>query len=155
MQRGDNIVNISFNEQMRILQNELFKTFDYIAIDDFYHAKYALFNGNRDIKNITEVLMRANYNGILARITYYKYIHKLGFDPRALWDALITVWFFNNVWIYELEPLLNTKEFKDVLKKFRYPEWVKFGLVGGGLDKLKKMGEKFSIEMDELNKIYN
>ena len=143
-------MNVPFNEQVRILQNELFKTLDYIAIGDFYHAKYAILNGNRDIKNITEVLMRANYNGILARIIYYKYIHKLCFDPRVLWDALIIVWFFNNVWIYELEPLLNTKEFKEVLKKFRYPEWVKFGLVGGGLNELKKMGEKFSVEMDKL-----
>ena len=29
-------MNVPFNEQVRILQNELFKTFDYIAIDDFY-----------------------------------------------------------------------------------------------------------------------
>ena len=144
-------MNISFNEQVWILRKEVSKVFEYIALDDFYHAKNAVFNGDWTSENIAEVLMRANYNGMIARITYYKYIHRLKFDPRALWDALILEWMMNGIWIFELDKAINTKEFKEVLKKFRYPEWVKFGLIGGGLDDLKKMGEKFSIEMDRIN----
>ncbi|OAO78594.1 hypothetical protein [Anoxybacillus flavithermus] len=143
-------MNISFSEQVWILRKEVSKVFEYMAIDDFYHAKNAVLNDDWNPENIAEVLMRANYNGAIARITYYKYIHKLGFDPRALWDALILEWMMSGVWIFALDKAINTKEFRDVLKKFRYPEWVKFGLTGGGLDELKKMGEKFSVEMDRI-----
>lgn len=140
-----------FNEQVWILQQEAQKAFDYIDIDDFYRAKIAVLNDDWSTENITEVLMRANYNGAIARIAYYKYIYKQGFDPRSLWDALILTWMMNGVWLFALDKAVNEPEFKTELKRFKYPEWVKFGLIGGGLDGLKKMGDEFCEEMERLN----
>ncbi|MGX1902017.1 hypothetical protein ACT3HK_11790 [Thermolongibacillus altinsuensis] len=150
MGKGDVMKDIPFSEQVRILRREVAKVFDYVAINDFYSAKMVLYDGDWSKKNIEEVLMKANYNGAIARITYYKYVHQFGFDPRALWDALILEWQLHFVWLHDFEKVIKEKEFQEVLNRFRYPELVVFGLIGGGLDKLKKMGEEFSTYMDEL-----
>jgi hypothetical protein len=138
---------IPFQEQVRVLRKEVAKVFDYVCLDDFYNAKLALYDGDWTKENILELLMRANYNGAVARITYYKYIHKRQFDARALWDALILEWMMNGVWCFDFEYAIKQKEFKEVLHRFCYPEWVKFGLIGGGLDQLKKMGDEFCLQM--------
>ena len=142
---------IPFNEQVAIFRREVSKVFDYIAMDDFYRAKFAIYDGDRSPENIAEVLMRANYNGAIARIAYYKYVHQRGFDARALWDALMLTWMMNGVWSFDFDKAIKEPEFKAVLKRFRYPEWVKFGLIGGGLGELKRMGDKFAEEMDALS----
>lgn len=139
-----------FNEQVWILQQEAQKAFDYIAFDDFYKAKLAVMDGDWSTKNIIELLMRANYNGAIARISYYKYVYKYGFDVRALWDALISTWMMNGVWLPSLDKVVNSLEFKTELKRFKYPKWVKFGLIGGSLNHLKKMGDEFCEEMERL-----
>lgn len=146
-----NATTIPFNEQVTIFCREVLKVFDYVALDDFYHAKSAIYDGDWSPANIAEVLMRANYNGAVARIAYYKYVHQLGFDARALWDALILTWMMNGVWFFALDKAVNEPEFKRELKRFKYPEWVKFGLIGGGLGGLKKMGDEFCEEMERLN----
>lgn len=92
--------------------------------------------------------MRGNYTGAVARIAYYRFVHRLGFDVRALWDAIILEWMFYFVWQPEFDQAIKTQEFKKALRRFQYPQWVEFGLVGGGLDTLKKMGEEFSTKRE-------
>lgn len=138
---------IPYDEQVRVLRKEVAKAHDYICLEEFYKAKLAILNGDWTEENILEVLMRGNHTGAIARIAYYRFIHRLGFDVRALWDAIILEWMFY-VWQPEFDQAIKTKEFKKALRRFQYPEWVEFGLVGGGLDKLKKMGEEFSIQME-------
>lgn len=147
---GGGCVTIPFNEQVAIFSREVSKVFDYVALEEFYHAKSAIYDGDWSPENVAEVLMRANYNGAVARIAYYKYVHKLGFDALALWEALVSTWLTNRVWLFDLENVIKEPEFKAELKRFRYPEWVKFGLVGGGIDDLKRMGDKFCAEMEAL-----
>jgi len=144
------LTEIPYYTQVTILQKEVQKAFDYCDLDDFYQAKFAILNGDWSPANIAEVLMRANYNGAIARIAYYKYVHKLGFDARALWDALMLTWMMNGVWSFDLDRAIKEPEFKAVLKRFRYPEWVKFGLIGGGIDDLKRMGDEFCAEMEAM-----
>lgn len=140
-----------FNEQVAIFRREVSKAFDYVAMDDFYRAKLAIYDGDWSPANIAEVLMRANYNGAIMRIAYYKFVHKLGFDVRALWDALILEWQFSGVWDYRIGELLTQPEFKRVLKKFQYPEWVRMGMSGGSITKLRRLGDKFAKEMEALS----
>jgi len=141
---------IPFNEQVAIFRHEVSKVFYYVAMDDFYRAKFAIYDGDWSPANIAEVLMRANYNGAIARIAYYKYVHQRGFDARALWDALILTWMMNGVWSFGLENAIKTPEFKTAMKRFRYPEWVKFGLIGGSIQELKRMGGEFADEMEAI-----
>jgi hypothetical protein len=138
---------IPYDEQVRVLRKEVAKAHDYICLEEFYKAKLAILNGDWAEENILEVLMRGNYTGAVARIAYYKYIHKLGFDPRSLWDVICLEWVLYFVFCPEFDQAIKTKEFKKVLRRFQYPQWVEFGLVGGGFDKLKKMGEEFSLHM--------
>ena len=142
---------IPFNEQVAIFRREVSKVFDYVAMDDFYRAKFAIYDGDWSPENIAEVLMRANYNGAIMRITYYKFVHKLGFDVRALWDALILEWQFSGVWDYQIGEWLTQPEFKRALKKFQYPEWVRMGMSGGSITKLRRLGDKFAEEMEALS----
>jgi hypothetical protein len=144
---------IPFNEQVTVFRREALKAFEYVALDDFYRAKFAIYNGDWSTENIAEVLMRANYNGALARQMYYKYVYQRGFDARALWDALILTWLTNGVWSFDFDQAIKTPEFKAVLKQFRYPKWVTFGLIGGGLDDVKRMGAEFSEEMERLKRM--
>lgn len=133
---------------MRVLRREVAKAHEYICLEEFYKAKLAILNGDWAEENILEVLMRGNYTGAVARIAYYRFVHRLGFDVRALWDAIILEWMFRFVWQHEFDQAIKTKEFKKALRRFQYPQWVEFGLIGGGLDKLKKMGEEFSLYME-------
>jgi hypothetical protein len=139
---------IPYDEQVRVLRREVAKAHEYICLEEFYKAKLAILNGDWAEENILEVLMRGNHTGAIARIAYYRFIHRLGFDVRALWDAIILEWMFYFVWQPEFDQAIKTKEFKRALRRFQYPQWVEFGLVGGGLDKLKKMGEEFSLYME-------
>lgn len=145
------MTKIPFNEQIAIFCREAQKAFDYCALDDFYQAKIAILNGDWAPANIDEVLMRANYNGAIMRIAYYKFVHKLGFDVHALWDALILEWQFSGVWDYQIGELLTQPEFKRALKKFQYPEWVRMGMSGGSITKLRRLGDKFAEEMEALS----
>ena len=145
------MTTIPFNEQVEIFRCEAFKAFDYVAMDDFYRAKLAIYDGDWSQANIAEVLMRANYNGAIMRIAYYKFVHKLGFDVRALWDALILEWQFSGVWDYQIGEWLTQPEFKRALKKFQYPEWVRMGMSGGSITKLRRLGDKFAEEMEALS----
>ena len=146
-------MGIPFNQQVEIFRREASKAFEYVAMDDFYRAKYAIHNGDWSPANIAEVLMRANYNGAIVRIAYYKYVHQRGFDVRALWDALMLTWMMNGVWSFDLDRAIKEPEFKAVLKRFSYPKWVTFGLIGGGLDDLKRMGAEFSEDMEQLKRM--
>ncbi|MGG2988727.1 hypothetical protein ABEO46_06345 [Geobacillus stearothermophilus] len=137
---------IPYDEQVRVLRKEVAKAHDYICLEEFYKAKLAILNGDWAEENILEVLMRGNYTGAVARIAYYRFVHRLGCDVRALWDAIILEWMFYFVWQPEFDQAIKTQEFKKALRRFRYPQWVEFGLVGGGLDTLKKMGENFIVK---------
>jgi len=147
------VTTIPFNEQVAIFCREVQKAFDYCALDDFYRSKFAILNGDWSPANIDEVLMRANYNGAIARIAYYKYVHQHGFDVRALWDALILTWMMHGVWSFDLEGATKTSEFKTAMRRFRYPKWVKFGLIGGSIQELKRMGGEFAAEMEALKRV--
>ncbi|WPZ17808.1 hypothetical protein UM396_14580 [Geobacillus subterraneus] len=139
---------IPYDERVRVLRREAAKAHDYICLEEFYKAKLAILNGDWAEENILEVLMRGNYTGAVARIAYYRFVHRLGFDVRALWDAIILEWMFYFVWQPEFDQAIKTQKFKKALRRFQYPQWVEFGLIGGGLDKLKKMGEEFSLYME-------
>lgn len=142
---------LPFNEQVAILRQEVGKAFEYPDLDEYYSAKMQLYHGNWSDEVITEVLLRANYNGAIMRIAYYKFVHKLGFDVRALWDALILEWQFSGVWDYKIGEWLKQPEFKRALKKFQYPEWVRMGMSGGSIAKLRRLGDKFAEEMEALS----
>lgn len=146
---------VPYGDQVRILRREVAKAHEYICLEEFYKAKLAILNGDWTEENILEVLMRGNHTGAVARIAYYRFVHRIGFDVRALWDAIILGWMFQFVWVPELEEAIKSKQFKQALRRFRYPEWVEFGTVGGGLDKLKKMGEEFSLYMESVQREYN
>ena len=139
---------VPYGDQVRILRREVAKAHEYICLEEFYKAKLAIMNGDWSEENILEVLMRGNYTGAVARIAYYRFVHRLGFDVRALWDAIILEWMFYFVWQPEFDQAIKTQEFKKALRRFQYPQWVEFGLVGGGLDTLKKMGEEFSTKRE-------
>jgi hypothetical protein len=109
---------IPYDEQVRVLRKEVAKAHDYICLEEFYKAKLAILNGDWAEENILEVLMRGNYTGAVARIAYYRFIHRLGFDVRALWDAIILEWMFYFVWQPEFDQAIKTKEFKKSLAPF-------------------------------------
>ena len=138
---------IPYDEQVRVLRKEVAKAHDYICLEEFYKAKLAILNGDWAEENILEVLMRGNHTGAVARIAYYRFVHRLGFDVRALWDAIILGWMFRFVWVPEFDQAIKTKGFKKALRRFQYPEWVKFGLIGGSIQELKRMGGEFADEM--------
>lgn len=48
---------IPFNEQVAIFRREVSKVFDYVAMDDFCRAKFAIYDDDWSPENIAEVLI--------------------------------------------------------------------------------------------------
>lgn len=145
------MLNISYKQQVNILKNELLKVFDYVDLAEVHKARHQRYKANElKEEDIPTFIMYANYAGSILRITYYKFIHQLGFDPRALWDALIMVYHFQGVYDFTFESCLKEKEVKDIIGKTRFPEWTTFGLIGGDIRQLITMGEAFNHYMANL-----
>jgi len=122
-----------------------------VDLEEVYEAKSRMYKANQILdEDMIIFMMYASYIGSLKRIAYYKYVHKLGFDVRALADACILIYMFGFVYQFEFEKYLNRKEVKAVLNKTRYPEWTKMGLVGCSTSDLIKLGDEFSKYMDSL-----
>jgi len=140
-----------FNAQVLLFCDYLSRAFEYPEYVDLQTAKVRMYNANRIIdEDIPLFIEFASYIGTLFRIAYYKYVHKMGFDVRALADASVLVFLFNDVYRFEFEPYLRRKEIKSIIDSTRYPQWTRFGLVGGSTKQLIDMGEEFSRYMDNL-----
>lgn len=140
-----------FNTQVSLFCDYFSRAFEYPEYIDLQTAKARMYNANRIInEDIPLFIEFASYIGSLFRIAYYKYVHKMGFDVRALADASVLVFLFNDVYRFELEPYLRRKEIKSIIDSTRYPKWTRFGLVGGSTRQLIDMGEEFSRYMDNL-----
>jgi hypothetical protein len=144
------MTNVSFEDQRKIFRQELFKAFDYVDYEKYMVAKIALSNGDWNDKNLHEIMLKASYNGNLIRIAYYKYVHKHGFDARALMDAIVLEYVMQGVFLFNFENLLRDADVKKAINVTRWPEWTKFGLIGGSTTELIKLGDKFSEYMDGL-----
>lgn len=144
-------MKISFEEQRNIFVKELLKAFDYVDFDEVYKARYRMYKAGYILnEDLMVFMMYASYIGSLKRICYYKYVHKQGFDARALADACVLVYMFGFAYQLEFEKHLNRKEVKEAINKTRYPIWTKIGLVGANTKDLIKYGEKFSEYLDSL-----
>ena len=120
-------------------------------LEEVYEAKYRMYKEGYIIdEDMIVFMMYASYIGSLKRTAYYKYVHKQGFDVRALADACVIVYMFGFVYQLEFEKYLNRKEVKAVLNKTRYPIWTKMGLVGTNTKDLIKYGNEFCEYMDRL-----
>lgn len=140
-----------FNAQVLLFCDYFSRAFEHPGYIDTQTAKARMYNANRIIdEDIPLFIEFAAYIGSLFRIAYYKYVHKLGFDVRALADASVLVFLFSDVYRFEFEPYLRRKEFKSIIDSTRYPNWTRFGLVGGSTRQLIDMGEEFSRYMDNL-----
>lgn len=141
---------------MREVERYFLENFDYIHEDKFYEIIRSFYeNGYRDDlfsdEDIAILVMRGSHVGDLLRIAYYKYVHKLGFDPRAYWDAVVRVFMLGRIFRYDLEQLRSEKRIKDTIKRTRYPKWSEWGLFGNcGLSQIKKMGNEFCEFLDSL-----
>lgn len=146
------ILELSFDEQREVFIRELSKVHDYVDLQEVYEARRRMIEVNQIIEqDIPIFLMFASYAGCLLRISYYKYVHKLGFDVRALADAAVMTYMFGFVYQFEFEPYIKRKEIKIELEKTRYPKWTKIGLVGGSTREITELGEEFSQYMDKLD----
>jgi hypothetical protein len=143
-------MDISFDDQRMIFCDELMKSFDYVDYDNYALAKRALSDGNWAEENLREIMMKASYNGSLVRIAYYKYVHKRGFDVRALADAVVLRYIITSVFLFGFENLLRDTDVNKAIKETRCPDWTKFGLIGGSTADLIKLGDKFSEYMNGL-----
>lgn len=126
-------------------------------LEEVYKAKYRMYKANYILdEDMMIFMMYASYIGSLKRISYYKYVHKKGFDVRALADACVLVYMFGFGYQLEFGNYLNRKEVKAVLNKTRFPNWTKMGLVGANTKDLIKYGDEFSDFMDRLgNELVN
>lgn len=147
---------VSFSEQVSTFRVELSKINEYPDMTDWVLAKHRINHETQYIKpdffekEVLELILFASWVGTLIRIAYYKYVHKRGFDPRALWDAIILEYTFSEVFLTHLQSEVRKNPFKKLIEKTRYPEWTKVGLLGGNTSQIKKLGEEFSQYMDEL-----
>lgn len=142
-----------FSDQVKIFVNELTKAFEYVDINLVYEAKSRMYETNEIIdEDIPIFINYASYIGSLLRISYYKYVHKYGFDVRALADASILVLMFNGVYRFEFEKYLKRKEISESIKKTRWPYWTKLGLIGGNTSDIVKYGNQFVDFMGELKR---
>ena len=143
--------NISFEDQRHLFIKEMSKAFDYIVLEEVHVAQSRMFTENRIIDDdLMTFMMHASYIGSLKRITYYKYVHRFGFDVRALADACVMVLMFGGVYKFDFEPYLKDKEVKAAMKKTPYPAWTKLGLIGGSTKELSDLGKEFSEYLDNL-----
>ena len=141
----------TFDEQREVFKDYLTKAFDYVDLDEVYEARYRMYKANQILdEDMMIFMMYASYIGSLKRISYYKYVHKRGFDVRALADACVLVYMFGFAYQLEFEKYLNRKEVKTAINKTRYPVWTKMGLVGASTKDLSKYGNEFSNYMDSL-----
>jgi hypothetical protein len=143
-------MDISFDDQRMLFCDELMKSFDYVDYENYAQAKLALSDGDWSEENLREIMLKASYNGSIVRIAYYKYVHKLGFDVRALMDAVVLRYVMVGVFLFQFESLLRDPGVKKAIKETRWPEWTKFGIIGGSTSELIKLGDKFSEYMNEL-----
>lgn len=145
---ADEMTEISFEEQRRIFCNELFKAFDYIDYDKYGQARRAIYTDEWNDKILREIMLKASYNGSLVRISYYKFVHKRRFDARALMDAVVKIYIMHSVLLFDFDGHLRDPDVKKAIKETRWPEWTKFGLIGGSMKQLIKLGEEFCDYMD-------
>ncbi len=142
---------VEFNKQVKTFVNEFTKAFDYVDILEVYEAKSRMYDANYIIDDDIPVFINyASYVGSLFRISYYKYVHKRGFDVRALADASVITLMFSGVYRFEFIPYLGRKEVRDAINRTRWPEWTKIGLIGGSTSDIVKNGTKFARYMDDL-----
>lgn len=140
-----------FNAQVRSFVSELTWAFEYVDISEVYEAKMRMYSANEIIdEDIPIFINYASYIGSLFRISYYKYVHKRGYDVRALADASVLTLMFSGVYRFEFEPYLRSKEVSDVIKGTRWPAWTRIGLVGGSTSDIVKNGQIFVDYMNEL-----
>lgn len=142
---------MTFEQQRRVFVSELNKAFEYVEYMDVVDAKARMYAVNEIIDEDIPIFMRfASYIGSLVRISYYKYVHKRGFDVRALADAMVMVLMFGDAYRFEFDKHLRKKEVKQALDATRYPEWTRVGLIGESTRKIADLGNKFSEYMDGL-----
>lgn len=145
------MTEIPFSGQVFIFIKEMRKVFDYVDLEEVYNAKLRMRNAGEILDDdIPVFICFASYVGALKRIAYYKYVHKLGFDVRALADACVLTFMFNDVYRFEFQPYLRRKEIRSVIDRTSYPEWTKIGLIGGSTSDIKKYGDKFAEEMEAI-----
>lgn len=143
--------DVPFLEQVAIFSRELSQVFDYLDLDGIHAARGRMWKANQIVDEDLMICMSfASYVGSLIRINYYRYVHKLGFDVRALFDASIIMFMFNGVYQFEFENFIKDKNVKEVMQKTRYPKWTKIGLLGGSTSEWIKLGDEFSEYMDGL-----
>lgn len=143
---------IDFQDQRRIFIGELTKVFDYIELEGVINAKQRMYDAGEVLNDdIPTFIQFASYAGSLIRIAYYKYVHKQGFDVRALADAAVQVYMFNDVYRFEFQDYLRRKEVRQAINKTRWPAWTRVGLIGESTRRVIDLGEEFCAYMDGLD----
>ena len=138
--------------------NYILNSINYIDQEAYQRAKEKLYKTD-DINALTDdewmsIIMYGSHVGDVMRLTYYKFVHKRGFDPRAYWDALIMALLLGLVWNNALENALKDKRIKALINRTRYPRWTVYGLVGGKWADIQRDAREFCAYMDELEAKY-
>ena len=145
-------IEIEFNDQRRIFEDYLSRYVDYPDFPEVIEAKARMYRANEILdKDIPIFIYFASYIGSLFRIAYYKYVHKHGFDVRALADASVRIFMFQDVYRFEFQPYVRRKEVRTVIDSTMYPKWTRLGLLGGSTKELSDLGKEFSEWMDSLD----
>lgn len=138
--------------------NYILNSINYIDQEAYQRAKEKLYEIG-DLNALTDdewmsIIMYGSHVGDVMRLTYYKFVHKLGFNPKAYWDALIMALLLGLVWNNALENALKDKRIKALINRTRYPRWTVYGLVGGKWSDIQRDARKFCAYMDELEAKY-
>ena len=124
-----------------------------VLYEEYLSARYIWFNTDQMLSDeqLEAVLACGNYWGAVIRTTYQRYVQRRGFDPKMFWNALVMVFVFGNIWIWETLFRIQRKRIKQMIARYSYPEWVQVALCGANWSKVRKMCESFCEQMEGLD----
>lgn len=105
--------------------------------------------------DLINLVIAGNDFGTIIRTAHYRFVDRFGYESQAFWDALIKTFTMTGSGIFtpafdEQGGPLKDKRMKELIKRTRFPKWVRFGLVGGSRKELAKLASEFKAYMDGL-----
>lgn len=142
--------------QTKIIEQHLAKTITVMPAgiyENFIRVRTRCFNGQElSDGDLTDLVAAGNDFGMIIRIAHYRFVDRHGYESQAFWDALIKTFTMTGSGIFtpQLDDILKSDRMKRLIKRTRFPKWVRFGLVGGSRKELAKLAAEFKSYMDGL-----